>query len=159
MSYSAELAHRISSILTEKTGFIEKQMFGGIAFMVDDKMCVGISRDKRTEVDRLMARIGPAFYGEALKRPGVREMDFAGRPMTGFIFIHPEGYASDEDLRFWIDKTLEYNKAAPELTAPKKPTVRKKLVEKDPPKTVARLKPVPVKKKSPPKKTQAVKRK
>lgn len=113
MSYSSEFADRIRKILSSQTTFVEKEMFGGVAFMVDDKMCVGISRDKQTGEDRLMARVGPAFHTEALKRPGVREMDFAGRPMTGFVFIHPEGYNSDADLLFWIEKTLEFNRQAP----------------------------------------------
>jgi len=159
MAYSEELAHRISRMLTDKTSYVEKQMFGGVAFMVNDKMCVGISRDKSTGVDRLMARVGPGFHHEALKRPGAREMDFAGRPMTGFIFIHPEGYQSDADLLFWIEKTLEYNSAAPE----KPPHKRQKLVQKEkplkalPPKPVKPVKQVKAKpkKKATPKKKQA----
>ena len=88
MAYSAELAHRIGTMLTErKTGYIEKQMFGGVAFMVNEKMCVGISRDKKTGEDRLMARIGPGFHEAALKRPGCHEMDFAGKPLPGIFFF------------------------------------------------------------------------
>lgn len=157
MAYSAELAHRIGKLMTERTGYVEKQMFGGVAFMVDDKMCVGISRDKVSGEDRLMARVGPAFHTEALKRPGVREMDFAGRPMTGFVFIHPEGYNSDADLLFWIEKTLEFNRQAPvkpvkkrALLAPKekkvapaplksvKPVKKKAVVAVKPPKAKAK---------------------
>jgi hypothetical protein len=158
MAYSEELAHRISRMLTDKTSYIEKQMFGGVAFMVNDKMCVGISRDKHSGVDRLMARVGPGFHHEALKRPGVREMDFAGRPMTGFVFIHPEGYQSDADLLFWIEKTLEYNSAAPE----KPPHKRQKLVQKEKPlkvmpqKLVKPAKATAPKKKSVPQKKKAV---
>jgi hypothetical protein len=120
MSYSSAFADRIRRILSSQTAFIEKEMFGGVAFMVDDKMCVGINQDKRTGVDRLMARIDPEFYYSALKREGCREMDFAGRPMIGFVFIHPEGYSSDEDLIFWIGKSLEYNRVVPVSTVKKK---------------------------------------
>jgi TfoX N-terminal domain len=118
-------------------------MFGGIAFMVDEKMCVGISRDKVSGEDRLMARVGPGFHDEALKRAGVREMDFVGKPMTGFVFIHAEGYTNEADLQFWVDKTLEYNKVQP-ARPPKK-----KLVVK-PPRTVTPMKKAPPKPGAPP---------
>lgn len=83
MAYSSVFADRIRKILTPQVVFVEKEMLGGVAFMVDDKMCVGINQDKRTGVDRLMARIDPEFYYSPLKREGCREMDFAGRPMIG----------------------------------------------------------------------------
>lgn len=122
---------------------MEKEMFGGVAFMVDDKMCVGINRDKKSGVDRLMARIGPGFHEEALKRPGCREMDFAGRPMMGFVFVHPEGYASDEDLKFWIEKTLDFNKQVPAKPVKK----RALLAPKEKKTTAPPLKPAPKAKK------------
>ena len=59
----------------------EKKMMGGLTFMVDEKMCVGIVKDD------LMARIAPEEYEFALKKPGSRPMDFTGRPMPGFIFV------------------------------------------------------------------------
>lgn len=67
MSYSSAFADRMRKILSSQTAFIEKEMFGGVACMFDDKMCVGINQDKRTGVDRLMARIDPEFYYSALK--------------------------------------------------------------------------------------------
>jgi hypothetical protein len=63
MSYSSAFADRMRKILSSQTAFIEKEMFGGVAFMVDDKMCVGINQDKRTGVDRLMARSGVLLFG------------------------------------------------------------------------------------------------
>ncbi len=120
MPYSSAFADRIRKLLSPQTAFVEKEMFGGVAFMVDDKMCVGINRDRSSGVERLMARIDPEFHYSALKREGCREMDFAGRPMIGFVFIHPEGYTTDADLAFWIGKTLEYNRVVPVSTAKKK---------------------------------------
>ena len=139
MSYSSEFADRIRKILSSQTTFVEKEMFGGVAFMVDDKMCVGISRDKVSGEDRLMARIGPGFHDEALKRTGCREMDFVGKPMTGFVFVHPEGYANDADLLFWIEKTLEFNKQAPVKPVKK----RALLAPKEKKNAVTPLKPAP----------------
>lgn len=120
MAYSEAFAERIKRILSTKTKFIEKKMFGGVAYMVNDKMCVGISPDKDSGDDRLMARVGPEFHGEALKQKGCREMTFTGKPMKGFVFIHPEGYATDAQLQFWIERTLEYNRAIPAKPAKKR---------------------------------------
>jgi hypothetical protein len=120
MAYSTAFADRIRKILSLQTTFAEKETIDGVAFLVNEKMCVAISRDKSSGVDRLMARIDPQFYYAALKRQGCHEMDFAGRPMVGFVFIHPEGYATEEDLVFWIGKSLEYNRVGPTSMVKKK---------------------------------------
>ena len=74
--------------------------------MVDDKMCLGINQEK------LMARIDPGFYEEALTRKACVPMDFTGRVMQGFVFVNPEGIEKENDLEFWVDKCLEYNPIA-----------------------------------------------
>jgi hypothetical protein len=139
VSYNEEFAQRIKKLLTPQATFIEKQMFGGVAFMVDEKMCVGINRDKVSGEDRLMARIGPAFHFEALKLTGCREMLFTGRAMPGFVFVHAEGYETDDQLKFWIDKALEFNRAIPEKPRKKRALLlekEKKAVVKPLPKLV-----------------------
>jgi TfoX/Sxy family transcriptional regulator of competence genes len=78
MSYDLVLADRIRRVLGSRPDLSERKMFGGLAFLLDDKMCCGI-------VDRdLMVRVGPARYAEALARPHARPMDFTGRPLTDF---------------------------------------------------------------------------
>lgn len=107
MAYDEFLADRLRQGLRDlRVHFTEKQMMGGITFMVDDKMCLGIVRED------LMVRIDPDFQDEALEMPGCREMDFTSRPMKGFVFVSPEGTDMDEDLDFWIDKALEFNPKA-----------------------------------------------
>lgn len=88
-----------------------KRMMGGLCFMVKGKMCVGI------EKNRLMARIGPEAYDDALTRKGCRPMDFTGRPMRGFVFVGPEGLKSEKDLAFWLDLALAYNPSAKKSAA------------------------------------------
>lgn len=105
--YSEYLADRIRQVLKEKnTYYTEKKMMGGLAFMVDDKMCVGITNDD------LMARIDPDIYEDALKRKGVREMDFTKKPMKGWIYVSPEGIDLDDDLSSWIQLALDFNPKA-----------------------------------------------
>jgi hypothetical protein len=107
MAYNEFLADRMRILLKEKNiSFTEKQMMGGLTFMVNDKMCVGIIKES------LMARIDPDIYDMALSRMGCREMDFTRRPMRGFVLVDPEGTDMDEDLEFWFNLALEYNPRA-----------------------------------------------
>ena len=107
MAFDEFLADRIRAVLKEKNiTYSEKNMMGGLTFMVDGKMCVGIVKAN------LMARIDPDFYEEALSIKGCHEMDFTGRPMRGFVFIEPFGMDMDSDLEYWINKALEYNPKA-----------------------------------------------
>ena len=77
--------------------------------MVNEKMCVGIDMDKQTKQDRLMVRVGKLPYEQLLGQKGSRMMDFTGTVMRGFLFVDPEGFDSDEDLDFWIERALEFN--------------------------------------------------
>ena len=79
---------------------------GGLTFMVNEKMCVGILQDE------LMARIHPNMYETALEKNGCREMNFTGRPMKGFVFIGPEGTTTKKDLEYWLSLALEFNAEA-----------------------------------------------
>ena len=107
MPFDEFLAERISTILKTKTKhFEEKKMFGGICFMVKDKMCLGVVKND------LMARVDPEEYSELLNVHGAREMDFTKRPMKGFIYVDPESLDTSEQLEFWIDKCLDYNPRA-----------------------------------------------
>jgi TfoX/Sxy family transcriptional regulator of competence genes len=81
-------------------------MFGGLCFMVNDKMCVGV------EKERLMIRLDPALTDEVMKRPGVKPMDFTGRVMKGFVFVDASTLAEDTILEYWLTLALEYNKIA-----------------------------------------------
>ena len=114
MAYHEALAERVNQELTRRgIPFYEKKMFGGVAFMVDEKMTLGVNKNY------LMARTDPAEYDELIERHGAQPMDFTGRPMKGFIFITDDGWDSDDDLTFWVDKCMAYN---PKAKASKKKT-------------------------------------
>ena len=110
MAYSDFLADRVRQRLMNKGHIVEKKMMGGLIFMVNDKMCIGIDIDKSSNEDRLMVRVGKLPYQDLLKKEGSRPMDFTGSVMRGFLFIDPEGFDKDIDLDFWIEKALEFNK-------------------------------------------------
>lgn len=107
MAHNEQLAARVRDGFTKRgVAFEEKRMMGGLCFLVDRKMCVGV------EKDRLMTRIDPAMYEKCLGHKGCVPMDFTGRPMRGFVFISPEGYTSERGLASWLDLALEFNPRA-----------------------------------------------
>ena len=110
MAYSEYQADRIRQRLSQVNLTEEKKMMGGLIFMVNHKMCIGLDIDKKTGQDRLMVRVGKAKHDELIFKKGSREMDFTGSVMRGFLFIEPEGFDSEDDLNFWIEKALYFNR-------------------------------------------------
>ena len=103
MAYDEKLAQRIRLSLPRRN-VEEKKMMGGLTFMVNGKMCVGVLKDD------LMARIDPDVYESALRKKGCREMNFTGKPMRGFVFVGPSGTSDKKDLKYWLDLSLDFNK-------------------------------------------------
>ncbi len=102
MAYDEALARRVHSILTPGVDVVEKKMFGGLAFMVNGNMSVGVNQES------LMVRVGKEGYEDALAQPHARPMDFTGRPMRGFVYVDPEGLVSDTDLEGWVERSLTF---------------------------------------------------
>ena len=107
MAYNEKLADRTREIisLTHKN-IEEKRMFGGLCFMVNDKMCVGV------EKERLMVRLDPAKYDEVLEKEGCKPMDFTGKIMKGYVFVDIVVLNTKSKLDYWIQLALEYNRRA-----------------------------------------------
>jgi TfoX/Sxy family transcriptional regulator of competence genes len=107
MSFDEGLAQRVRETLGSRPRITERRMFGGLAFLVDGKMFVGISGSK------LMARVGVEHYHDALALPHVREMDFTGKPMKGYVYVEPPGLAEDDDLAKWVSWCAGYVEGLP----------------------------------------------
>ncbi len=118
MAYNEKLANQCRELiaLTHKN-VDEKKMFGGLCFMVNDKMCVGV------EQNRLMVRLDPAKYDEVMQKDGCMPMDFTGKVMKGFVFVDAVELKTKAKLNYWIQLALEFNKVA---KASKKKTAKKK---------------------------------
>ncbi|MDB5277479.1 MAG: TfoX family protein [Ferruginibacter sp.] len=84
----------------------EKKMFGGVCFMVNDKMCVGV------RPERLMVRFDPAVADEVMEKEGCRPMDFTKKVMKGYAWVDIEALGTKKKLEYWIKLALEYNKLA-----------------------------------------------
>ncbi len=107
MAYNEKLADRVREVFAATHKNIEeKAMFGGLCFIVNDKMCVGV------EKDRMMVRLDPAKYDEAISKEGAMPMDFTGKVMKGFVFVDAAAFNSKRNLSYWIALALEYNKIA-----------------------------------------------
>jgi len=106
MSYNTELAQRIRLLLQNRTDTYEKEMFGGLCYMVDDKMCCGIVKEE------LMCRLNPDSMDTICEERGVRPMDFTGKRMKGFVFVALEELKTQKQLKHWIDLCLGYNPIA-----------------------------------------------
>lgn len=113
MPFSENYVNRIREILFEKGAtFIEKKMFGGICFMVDNKMCCGTHIDKKTGENLLMCRIGEHVYENALEQNHCIPMEFTGRAMKGYVYIEEQGIKTKQQLAYWLQLCLDFNPKA-----------------------------------------------
>ncbi|KAB2848727.1 MAG: TfoX/Sxy family protein, partial [Sphingopyxis terrae] len=92
MAYDTGLAERIRDVVIDRADVFEREMFGGIAFLREGRMFVGIVRDT------LMVRVGRDDHDAAIAHEHARPMDFTGRPMRGMVYVSPDGIAEDTDL-------------------------------------------------------------
>jgi TfoX/Sxy family transcriptional regulator of competence genes len=102
MAYSESLADRIRQTLGRQRGMVEKKMFGGVGFLLNGNMCVGVWKTS------LIVRLSPDQYADALQQPHAREFDITGRPMKGWVLVEAEGIDAEEDLRCWIERAVEF---------------------------------------------------
>ncbi len=100
------LADRIREALADLTVVEEKHMFGGVCFLVNGKMCVGVVGDE------MMCRIDPELDEVVLELPGCRPMDFTGRPMKGYVYVSTEGMRTQKAFDGWIRRCLDFNPKA-----------------------------------------------
>ena len=128
MAYDEHLANRIREAVSWQKGIIEKKMFGGIAFMLRDKMFCGIVKDD------LMVRVLEEQYEQALSEPYARPMDFTGKVMRGFVFVNQRGINSQNKLAIWIEKGFDFAMQAELKKTMLSATVRKTTSRKAKPK-------------------------
>ena len=106
MAYDEKLAERIRKALTHLTNVEEKRMFGGLAFVVDGKMCINVSGDE------LMCRFDPKQQSVIETKPGFRPMIMKRKKFKGYCYVDPGYLASKKELMFWVNLALDYNPSA-----------------------------------------------
>jgi TfoX/Sxy family transcriptional regulator of competence genes len=110
MAYEDKLAARVRAVVADRPDVTERQMFGGLTFMVAGHMCCGVNGDE------LILRLGPDRAAEALARPHVRPMDLTGRALSGFVTVDRQGLAG-RALARWVEEALAWAESLP----PKQP--------------------------------------
>lgn len=106
MAYNEKLADRIRERLADLKNVEEKAMMGGLTFMYNDKMCVGVLKDE------LMCRVDPALINELLEKQGCHPLTFTGRTSKGFVLVDETGMKSKKEFDYWINLALDFNKKA-----------------------------------------------
>jgi TfoX/Sxy family transcriptional regulator of competence genes len=106
MAYNERLADRIRERLANLPNIEEKTMMGGLVFMVNDKMCIGIIKDE------MMCRLDKKLHETVVEKRGCRTMDFTKRPMIGYILIDETGMKTNAEFDYWIKLCLDFNQYA-----------------------------------------------
>lgn len=108
MAFDINLADRVRNYLKDfpELNIEEKKMFGGLAFKVNGKMCINISKNN------LMCRFDPELSMELSLKKGFQPMVMKGKNMKGYCYVEPEGFKNKNDFEYWINLCLEYNERA-----------------------------------------------
>jgi TfoX N-terminal domain len=119
MAYDEKTAERVRKLLSSRPDIAEKKMMGGLCFMVRGHMCCSVSGR-----GGLMGRVGANAQDAALRETHVQPIEMAGRIMTGFVRIAPEGYHAEASLKAWLDRAVDFVTSLPEKSSSKPPPKR-----------------------------------
>ena len=108
MAYDMKLADRVREYLSHypELEVEEKRMFGGLAFMVNGKMCVNVSDEN------LMCRFDPLDTAEVAEKTGYLPLKMKGKEYKGYCLVEPEGFKNEDDFRYWMNLCLSFNERA-----------------------------------------------
>jgi hypothetical protein len=108
MPYDEKLAERVKAILKGKKGILEKKMFGGVAFLLNGNMAVGVNKDD------LIVRVDSEDHDQLVSQKHVRTFDLSGgRPMKGWLLVAPAGVKAEKDLNAWVQREIDYAGSLP----------------------------------------------
>lgn len=107
MPYDKRLADRIRKALAGQDELTEKEMFGGIGFMIRGNIACGVIGKE------MMVRVGPGDHAAALQELHVRPFDFTGRPMKGWVVVRAAGLKDETALRSWVRRGVTFAKGLP----------------------------------------------
>ena len=106
MAFDENIAERIRTALQNVPDVKEKKIFGGLAFMVNDKMCL------TTKDDRIMLRIDPVITDELIHTKKCEQVVMKGRILKGYVYVNSKNFNNKKDISSWINLALSYNKIA-----------------------------------------------
>ena len=124
MAYDDELAEMVRQAISradirDDEWIDERRMFGGLALLVNGKMCCGVIGSD------LVARVVDADVDSSLKMPHIRPMDFTGKPMRGWLYVSRDVLVDDASLDRWVASGLKVaRRASAEAQKAKKRTMK-----------------------------------
>jgi len=116
MAYGRETALRVRRLLGSRPDIAEKEMMGGLSFLVKGRIACSVSGR-----GGMLIRVGAGAMDRLLKEPHVRPAAMGARTMTGFVRIDPEAYRTDAALRKWVRRGLDLVAALPAATPVRRP--------------------------------------
>jgi TfoX/Sxy family transcriptional regulator of competence genes len=108
MAYDEELADRIRELLATDHDVVEKEMFGGLAFLIGGNMSVSASGQ-----GGLLLRCDPAETDALVSHPYVSRFEMRGRAMDGWLRVDPEAVETRKDLERWVAVGVGYARSLP----------------------------------------------
>ncbi len=107
MAYDEAQAERLRNQLADTDGIVERKMFGGIAYMLNGHMTVGVSGGD------IIVRVGAESYDEAMAAPGALPFGPGGRAMTGWVLVDRAVVESESDLAGWVHRAVSHTASLP----------------------------------------------
>jgi TfoX/Sxy family transcriptional regulator of competence genes len=107
MAYNEALAARIESRIANIEGLEAKKMFGGIGYMIHGNMALAV------HTQNMIVRVGAEQYEALLAEPVAKKFDITGKVMKGWIMVDVAGLESDDELKFWIKKGVDFASSLP----------------------------------------------
>jgi TfoX/Sxy family transcriptional regulator of competence genes len=108
MAYDEDLANRIRELIAAEVGLTERKMFGGLAFLIDGNMSVGVSGQ-----GGLMVRVDPDETEALVTKPHARPFEMRGREMQGWLRVDDEGLRTKRQLEPWVRRGVAYARSLP----------------------------------------------
>ena len=107
MAFDEALAGRVRRLLADTPQVCEKRMFGGLAFLVQGHMSLGVHGAE------LIVRLHHADSHAALAEPGARIFDLSGRPMKGWLLVAGDALREKRLLARWVKRAVAYAQTLP----------------------------------------------
>ena len=108
MAYDEDLAERIRGLLGSEPNLAEKEMFGGLSFLIGGNMAVAASGQ-----GGLLVRVDPEESDELVASTPATLMEMGGRSMRGWLRLDSADVSSDADLATWVERGTTYARSLP----------------------------------------------
>jgi TfoX/Sxy family transcriptional regulator of competence genes len=108
VAYDEELAGRIRALLGGRDDLTEKEMFGGLAFLLSGNMAVAASGQ-----GGILVRVDPEESDELVASTSAAPMEMRGRQMAGWLRVDTADVAADDELAAWVERGATYAASLP----------------------------------------------